>query len=546
MGFTLRIRYSSNPRGVLTRQAVVYTQKEHRLPPEGVDPDAMRIIGRLRHSGHAAYIVGGAVRDLLLGRKPKDFDIATDAHPRRIRRLFSNSRIIGRRFQIVHIFFPDRKIFEITTFRAGPPDPSCEPPADEEETAAADDRAEAPEEEERPRGGRAGAVDDSEFGTIDQDVWRRDFSINALYYDPFEKVVLDYVGGLRDIRDRKLRTLRPAADSFLEDPVRMIRAVRYAGQTGFRLSMGQRRLIRHHRGELNGCSMERMTEELYKILKCGYAAPVMELAFRSRLLDVLMPALDRFLAEGLARGKPLSALWRLEELDKRVRERPGEEIDRGELLAYLLAELFADWSGGIRGEDQRVEEPVPTALQLLRPVTGPLKPSNRELRVAAYLLLGLDPAAAEEAGGEGERAGRTRDGRPRRRRPERRAGAADRQAAPAAGRPAQAAPGREAPRDAAGPGRAPSPGRARHGPAGGVPAPGAGQAPVPGPAPAPGQAPSSRPSSAPEPAQAGTAEAPHRPRRRRSRGGRGRGGRPRPDGGQPAPGGAPGAAGPLT
>ncbi len=421
----MRIRYTSNLRGKLARKAEVYTQKEHRIPPESVDPDAARVIGRLRRAGHTAYIVGGAIRDLLLGRRPKDFDIATDAHPRRIRRLFANSRIIGRRFRIVHIFFPGPKIFEVTTFRANPVGFPEEDGSDEE----------APDAPETPEG--------NEFGTIEEDAWRRDFTINALYYDPFERTIIDYVGGLKDIRERRIRTLIPVEASFLEDPVRMIRAVRYAGQTGFRLSLKQRYLIRQHRGELRGCSMERITEDVYKILKSGYSAPVLELAWRLKLLEVLMPALNRFIAQGQAEGRPLARLWRLGELDERVRRNPAGEIDRGELLACLFGELFEDWSGGMREEDQRVEEPLVTAIQLLRSVTGPLKPSNREIRVAALRLLGstAEVPGGEEAPAAGPGAPPRRARRPTGRRP----------ASPRAPAVGGAAPGKDARVPATGP-----------------------------------------------------------------------------------------------
>jgi poly(A) polymerase len=386
----LRIRYGNTPKGQLIRKAEVYTQKEHRIPPESIDPDALRVIGRLRRAGHSAYIVGGAVRDLLLGRKPKDFDIATDAHPRRIRRLFANSRIIGKRFRIVHIFFPQQKIFEVTTFRANPTLTEGDTPAEE-------------------------------FGTIEEDVQRRDFTINALYYDPFGREILDYVGGLRDIRERKLRTLRPAQESFLDDPVRMIRAVRYAGLAGFPLSLSQKRLIRRHRGRILGCSMERVTEEMYKTLKCGYSAPVMELAYRLKLLEVLMPALDRFLDQGTAQGKKMPGLWGLDELDAGIRRTPEAEIDRGEMLAALIGKLFEDWSAGIRDGDQRVEEPFSTSVQLLRSVVNPMRPSNRELQVAASVLLGAPvPAGAARPRAAAPAADRGRPSRARSRRPRRR------------------------------------------------------------------------------------------------------------------------------
>ncbi|HUX51874.1 MAG TPA: polynucleotide adenylyltransferase PcnB, partial [Spirochaetia bacterium] len=155
------IRYKKSESGSAVKQAEVYLKEEHNLSPGRIDPDALKIIRRLKNSGHSAYIVGGAVRDLILGNKPKDFDIVTDAAPARIRKLFRNSRIIGKRFRLVHIFFGE-KLIEVSTFRA--------------ETSV-------------------GFM--NVYGEIEEDVKRRDFTVNALYYDPEENTILDYHGGFR-------------------------------------------------------------------------------------------------------------------------------------------------------------------------------------------------------------------------------------------------------------------------------------------------------------------------------------------------------------
>ena len=184
------IRYSTDKNGRPVRKAVIYTKDEHKIPREKIDSDAFFVVSHLRNAGFDAYIVGGAVRDLLIGKHPKDFDIVTSATPSKIKRLFRNSRIIGKRFRLVHVFFGE-KIFEVSTFRS---------------------IAE----------GSIGNV----FGTMDEDVQRRDFSLNALYYDPLKEQVIDYVHGVEDIRRKLVRPIIPLDRIFVEDPVRMLRAVK--------------------------------------------------------------------------------------------------------------------------------------------------------------------------------------------------------------------------------------------------------------------------------------------------------------------------------
>src|SRR5574344_1085961 len=185
------IRYGTDGNGKLIKKANVYTSQEHLISNTNIDPDALQIIHRLRDAGFTAYIVGGAVRDLIVGNKPKDFDIVTDATPSKIKRIFRNSRIIGRRFRLVHIFF-GQKIFEVSTFRS-------------------------------IIDGSVGNL----FGTMDEDVMRRDFTLNALYYDPIKEQVIDYTGGVEDIKKGIVRPVIPMDKIFVEDPVRMLRAVKY-------------------------------------------------------------------------------------------------------------------------------------------------------------------------------------------------------------------------------------------------------------------------------------------------------------------------------
>jgi poly(A) polymerase len=340
----LLVRYGTSPEGKPVRKAEIYTATDHHLDPKAIDNDARRVIQRLRREGFKAYIVGGAVRDLLTGLMPKDFDIATDAHPRRVRRIFPRSRIIGRRFRLVHVYVQsggEDKIFEVSTFRA---------------------------------------LHDSNnvFGSLEEDAWRRDFSINALYYCPEDQTIIDFVGGFRDIRERRLRTLAPTEDSFSEDPVRMIRGIKYAAFTGFPVPGAIATAIRKHREGLRECSAARLTEELYKILGSGFSAPIFQLASRHRVLEVFLPALDGFWKARGRRGPQSS----LEALDRRVRRESGAAPQRGVMLAYAFRELFRQWD--LSGTDDELCERL---VDQLRRNSTPLIPSRRELESAARTLM---------------------------------------------------------------------------------------------------------------------------------------------------------------
>jgi poly(A) polymerase len=346
----MRIRYGTTADGKLVRKAEIYTPAEHGIDPERIDPDARRIIGRLRRAGHKAYIVGGAVRDLLTGGNPKDFDIATDATPRKLRRIFPNSRQIGRRFRIVHVYVERdgrRKIFEVTTFRT-----------------------------------RQNGEDNNAYGSMEEDVWRRDFTLNALYYCPFDGLLVDFVGGYRDIREGSLRTPVATEASFLEDPVRMIRGVKYAVIARVELPRQMAGLIRKHRHLTSTCSPARLTEEIYKILASGSAAPIFASAFRLGLLEAFLPELDRYFS-GLGKNELEAQLeGGLGALDSRVRAQEAGEVSRGEMLASLFQGPTAEWQKGLGPED-----PQGDLMDRLRQAALPLLPSRKELEQAARFIL---------------------------------------------------------------------------------------------------------------------------------------------------------------
>jgi poly(A) polymerase len=218
---------------------VILQRSSHNISRRNIDEDALKVMYRLNRHGFKAYLVGGAVRDMLLGRIPKDFDIATDAKPGQIKKLFSNSFLIGRRFRLAHIRFRDNKIIEVATFRREP---------------------------------NMGSEEDihNTFGTPMEDAFRRDITVNALFYDISDFSVIDYTGGLSDLKNRIVRIIGEPDRRFKEDPVRLLRVLRHSSRLGFRISPDTARGIYENGSFLAGCSGSRMFEELCKDIKSGF------------------------------------------------------------------------------------------------------------------------------------------------------------------------------------------------------------------------------------------------------------------------------------
>ena len=246
------------------------------IDPALIDPDASKVVRRLLRAHHAAFLVGGCVRDLLLGRRPKDFDVATSATPSEIKDLFRNCRIIGRRFRLAHIFF-GQKVIETATFRANP---RGEDEAEEEANDLLIKR-------------------DNVFGTAEEDAMRRDFTMNGLFYDLAEEQVIDYVDGLSDIEARRVRTIGDPDIRFREDPVRILRAIKFAARLGFSIEAETYRFMLSHRTEISKCAAPRVLEEVYRLLRGGAARRSVELLLETGVLGVLVPELEE-----LVRGAP--------------------------------------------------------------------------------------------------------------------------------------------------------------------------------------------------------------------------------------------------
>jgi poly(A) polymerase len=311
----------------------IVPRESHPLSRRDVDPDALKVLYRLRQGDHVAYLVGGSVRDLLLGRRPKDFDIGTSAHPSQVKKLFRNCWIIGRRFRLAHVKF-GTKVIEVATFRR-------QVAAGEE---IVQDGVPAPNPA-TPEGEHL-THHDNTFGTPEEDAFRRDFTVNALFYDIATFSIIDYVGGLEDLRAGVVRSIGDPGVRLIEDPVRMLRAIALAARLDFTIEPELLQAIRTHRHEIAKSSPPRMLEEYYKILRAGSS----EKTFRG-LSDVGL--LEPIAAE-LHRGANAS-LWRsLAALDAYRRQFTStpETLTNAVLLGSLIIPLGISLSPPRSGPDR--------------------------------------------------------------------------------------------------------------------------------------------------------------------------------------------------
>ncbi len=269
---------SPKPTAVVTkivRKPQIIPRSEHSVSRSEISENALKVLYRLKNAGYQAYLVGGGVRDILLGLKPKDFDVATDAHPEQIRELFRNCRLIGRRFRLAHVHF-GREIIEVSTFRAS-------------HTDAID--GEGHEEDGR-------IIRDNVYGKLDDDVWRRDFTVNALYYNIEDYSIVDYVGGLEDIKNRQLRLIGIPEDRYQEDPVRMLRAIRFAIKLGFSIHPVSEQPIRKLAPLLEGIPEARLFEEFLKLFMGGQSEKTYQQLREYGLFAMLFPQTEKFLNRG--------------------------------------------------------------------------------------------------------------------------------------------------------------------------------------------------------------------------------------------------------
>jgi poly(A) polymerase len=307
------------------------------IPEERLDAEAIRVIARLRHMGHQAYFVGGCVRDALLAKVPKDFDVATSAHPGEVRAIFRNCRLIGRRFRLAHVYFRGGKVIEVATFRTNPTDAA----------------------EDVPDEGDLLITRDNVFGTAEEDARRRDFTVNGLFYDVFAGEVIDYVGGRADLEAHRIATIGDPEIRMREDPVRALRAIRFASRLGFTIEPETFAAMRRHASELSRCAAPRLLEETFKILRCGASARAFDLLRTSGALPVLLPALASFL-EGAPDDVRRRFAAHLAALDALVKD--GEDPSEAVLLGALLIHLPPPAEPGApNARDQLLAELVATA-----------------------------------------------------------------------------------------------------------------------------------------------------------------------------------------
>ncbi len=288
------------------RKPIIIPRNEHPISRKNIDREALKVLYHLKDHGYLAYLVGGSVRDLLLGRKPKDFDIGTDARPEELRKLFRHSRIIGRRFRLVHVYFKGGKIIEVSTFR---------------QTSGCNDELH-PEQ-----------YNENIYGTPEQDAFRRDLTINGLFYNIADFSIIDYVGGMEDLKQGIIRTIGDPERRFLRDPVRMMRAVRHAARTGFEIEEHTWDAIQKHANKIKFCSIVRVRDEYLKDLKSGASKLWAELLVASGLLENIFPSYKKALDQDKKNTKIL-LLGLLDFVDQSIKKK--EDLDDSFILSLFF------------------------------------------------------------------------------------------------------------------------------------------------------------------------------------------------------------------
>ncbi|MCL2721055.1 MAG: polynucleotide adenylyltransferase PcnB [Treponema sp.] len=334
----MRYRYSTGTNGKPEKKAVIYTRDEHGIDFADVDSEAVSIIRKLKSAGFDSYIVGGAVRDLILGKKPKDFDIVSAASPTRIKKIFRNSRIIGRRFRLVHVYFGQR-IFEVSTFRSL----------------------------------KDGHTSNT-FGTIEEDVQRRDFTLNALFYDPQQQIVVDYIGGMNDIKKKLIKPIISLSEIFTDDPVRMIRAAKYAAAAGFTIPLNLKMKISAQSNLLKTISPSRLTEEILKIINSDQADVIVDFLDKMGLYYYLQPQAAILMRKKAGfRKSYLQTLADLKEKDNK----------RG----HVLGSLFRDYMEGIADWKSGTVDNFKEICKTVRDFVLPMNPPRFEMQYAVKKFL---------------------------------------------------------------------------------------------------------------------------------------------------------------
>lgn len=305
--------------GFLKRKSkgpVVYRRQEHCISRKNIDPDALKVLYRLSDAGYTAYLVGGGVRDLLLGREPKDFDVGTSARPNQVRRVFSNCFLIGRRFRLAHIRF-GTKVIETATFRQN----------SQTVGEIIEHAAEGPQE-------------DNTFGTPETDAYRRDFTVNGLFYDIRDFSVIDWVGGMKDLEKKVIRAIGDPAIRFQEDPVRMMRAIKFSSRLGFTIERKTAAAMRKYHRCILTAAVPRVCEEVFRLFPYGHSEEAFRQLYEYGLLGDLVPELAAFIdRDGGAKSKTFRYLKGLDGYERMMAKR-GFEVSNALRAAILMTAPF--------------------------------------------------------------------------------------------------------------------------------------------------------------------------------------------------------------
>jgi poly(A) polymerase len=319
----------------------IIPRDQHPISRSMLSPNAVKVLYRLKDSGFTAYLVGGCVRDLLLGREPKDFDIVTDATPSQIKRLFRNCRLVGRRFRLAHLHYSD-EIIEVATFRSSAPE-TAEPVVDADGSPA-----DQPHHAQHMQDEDGMVLRDNVFGTPEEDALRRDFTINALSYTIADFSIIDTVGGMADLQRGVIRTIGEPSVRFTEDPVRMLRAVRFAAMLGFEIEPATWQAILQLAPTVNRAAPARLYEEVLKLFLQGEAARTCQMLRQSGMFAALFPAFDRWL-ETESEGFPHTGLGKaLSWADDRFRE--GGPVSPPLLFALMFGQYLGERAESLEGD----------------------------------------------------------------------------------------------------------------------------------------------------------------------------------------------------
>jgi poly(A) polymerase len=321
---------------------VVYKRPEHCISRKNIDPDALKVLYRLSSLGYTAYLVGGGVRDLLLGRAPKDFDVGTSAKPNEVKHAFRNCFLIGRRFRLAHVKFHD-KVIETATFRRNP------------QTVG-----------EIIEHASEGPFEDNTFGTPETDAYRRDFTVNGLFYDIKDFSVIDWVGGMKDLKRGLIRAVGDPDIRFREDPVRMMRAVKFSSRLGFKIEKKTAAAMKRHHACILNASVPRVCEEVFRLFPYGNSMTAFKLMWEYGMLGDLLPELASFIAKN---GGDRCVLWKhLESLDayERMMAGKGFEVSNAVRAAVLMSGMYQ--AQGREGASRKVMQTMMDSLKIPKAV----------------------------------------------------------------------------------------------------------------------------------------------------------------------------------